>query len=203
MKSDMDKKWILPLLVLLSGCLTPVFGQKAGIKTNLLYDATSTINLGAEIALGRRVTLDVSGNLNLWKFRDNRKMKHILVQPEIRWWTCERFNGHFFGLHFHWAHYNWGGMLPWGFRTGKMFGSVESRPMLDHRYQGWLAGGGLTYGYQWLLGRHWNLEASIGVGYAYLDYDKYLCHKCGRRISADSRHYFGPTKAAISLIYLF
>ena len=147
MKSDMDKKWILPLLVLLSGCLTPVFGQKAGIKTNLLYDATSTINLGAEIALGRRVTLDVSGN--------------------------------------------------------KMFGSVESRPMLDHRYQGWLAGGGLTYGYQWLLGRHWNLEASIGVGYAYLDYDKYLCHKCGRRIGADSRHYFGPTKAAISLIYLF
>ena len=33
-------------------------------------------------------------------------------------------------------------------------------------YEGWYVGGGLTYGYQWMLSRHWNLEASIGVGYA-------------------------------------
>ena len=203
MIDDRIKKWILLLLVLFTGWLNPVFGQKVGIKTNLLYDATSTINLGVEVALGRRVTLDVSGNLNPWSFRDNRKMKHILVQPEIRWWTCERYNGHFLGLHGHWAHYNWGGMLPWGVRTGKMFGSIENRAIMDNRYQGWLAGGGITYGYQWMLGKHWNFEASIGVGYAYLKYDKYPCHKCGRKIGEEDKHYFGPTKAALSLIYLF
>lgn len=197
------KKRILLLLVLFAGCLSPAFCQKVGLKTNLLYDATSTINLGIEVALSKRITLDVSGNLNPWNFRDNMKMKHILVQPEFRWWTCERYNGHFFGVHAHWAHYNWGGMLPWGFHNGKMFGSIENRAIMDHRYQGWLAGAGLSYGYQWMLSKHWNFEASIGLGYAYLKYDKYLCHKCGKKIGEDSKHYFGPTKAALSLIYLF
>lgn len=197
------KKRILLLLALFAGCLSPAFCQKVGLKTNLLYDATSTINLGIEVALSKRITLDVSGNLNPWSFRDNMKMKHILIQPEFRWWTCERYNGHFFGVHAHWAHYNWGGMLPWGFRNGKMFGSIENRAIIDHRYQGWLAGAGLSYGYQWMLSKHWNFEASIGLGYAYLKYDKYLCHKCGKKIGEDSKHYFGPTKAALSLIYLF
>lgn len=198
---SIKKKLFLALLLLFCGSLSPAFCQ-VGVKTNMLYDATSTVNLGAEVALGKRITLDVSGNLNPWSFRDNKKMKHILVQPEFRWWTCERFNGHFIGIHAHWAHYNWGGMLPWGFSSGKMFG-IENRAIMDHRYQGWLAGGGLTYGYQWLLGDHWNLEASVGVGYAYLKYDKYLCHKCGRKVGEESKNYFGPTKAALSLIYLF
>lgn len=197
------KSRVLLLLVLITGCFSPAFCQKVGLKTNLLYDATSTMNLGLEVALSQRVTLEVSGNLNPWTFSNNKKMKHILVQPEVRWWTCERYNGHFFGVHAHWAHYNWGGMLPWGFRNGKMFGKIENRNLMNHRYQGWLAGAGLTYGYQWMLSKHWNLEASIGLGYAYLKYDKYPCHKCGRKIGEESKHYFGPTKAALSLIYLF
>ena len=46
------------------------------------YDATATINLGAEIALAPKWTIDVSGNYNAWDWRDNRKWKHFLVQPE-------------------------------------------------------------------------------------------------------------------------
>lgn len=194
---------IFLLLILFAGSAAPVFGQHVGIKTNLLYDATSTLNLGVEVGLSRRITLELSGNLNPWTFSENRKMKHILLQPELRWWLCERFNGHFFGIHAHWAHYNWGGMLPWGFSNGKMFGVIENRAMMDNRYQGWLVGGGLTYGYQWLLGKHWNLEASLGLGYAYLKYDKYPCRKCGKKTDEEHKNYLGPTKAAVSLIYLF
>ena len=36
--------------------------QKVAVKTNLLYDATSTINLGVEFALTPKWTLDVAGN---------------------------------------------------------------------------------------------------------------------------------------------
>ncbi len=175
--------------------------QKVAIKTNLLYDATSTLNLGVEFGLSKKWTLDVSGNYNPWTFNDNRKMKHWLVQPEARYWLCEKFNGHFLGMHAHGGQFNWGGMLPWGFRNGKMFG-IESRQMSEHRFQGWLAGAGISYGYQWILGNRWNLEASVGIGYAYLDYGKYKCEKCGEKIKDGHKNYLGPTKAAISIIYI-
>lgn len=49
------------------------------------------------------------------------------------------------------------------------------------RHQGWGAGAGISYGYSWLLSRHWNLEATVGVGYLYLKSDKYPCANCGRK----------------------
>ena len=45
------------------------------------------------------------------------------------------------------------------------------------------------------------IEANLGIGYARLHYDKYKCQKCGEKIGTESRNYFGPTKAGISLIY--
>ena len=73
----------------------------------------------------------------------------------------------------------------------------------DYRYEGWFAGAGIAYGYAWMLGKHWNLEAEIGVGYAYTRYDKYMCPRCGSKVGSDHHNYFGPTKAAINLVYLF
>lgn len=159
------------------------------VKSNLLYDATTTFNLGLEIKTGRKFTLDIPVNYNLWTFHENRKWKHLLVQPELRYWICEPFHGHHLGIHAHYGLYNVGN-LPFGGR------------MKDHRYEGWLVGAGVSYGYQWMLSNRWSLEAGIGVGYAYLDYDKYPCSKCGDLISKDKKHYVGVTKAAISLIYI-
>ena len=162
----------------------PVFA----LKTNALYLATTTFNLGMEIGLSKKFTLDISGNYNPWEFSDNKKIKHWLVQPELRYWPCERFNGHFFGLHGHYAEFNVGG--------------IKMLDLDGKRYEGNLYGGGISYGYQWVLGNRWNIEASIGVGYAHIDYDKYRCEKCGTKIKDDSKNYWGPTKASISLIYI-
>ena len=82
---------------------TQTYLPKIAIKTNALYWATSTPNLGLEIGLAKKLTLDISGNYNPWKFSDNKQLKHWLVQPELRYWLCERFNGSFFGLHGHYA----------------------------------------------------------------------------------------------------
>ena len=59
--------------------------QDWAVKTNLLYDATATINLGAEIGLAHKWTLDLSANYNGWTFNDNKKWKHWLAQPEARY----------------------------------------------------------------------------------------------------------------------
>ena len=111
--------------------------QNVAVKTNLLYDATTTFNLGAEIGLSPRWTLDLSANYNPFSFSDNKKWKHWMAQPEARYWFCERFNGHFMGLHLLGGQYNVGGVkLPFG-----IYPSVE-----DYRYEGYYYGAGLAYG---------------------------------------------------------
>ena len=46
---------------------------KFAIKTNALYWATTTANLGFEVGLSKKLTLDVSGNYNPWKFSDHKQ----------------------------------------------------------------------------------------------------------------------------------
>lgn len=158
------------------------------VKTNALYWGATTPNLGVEVGLGRRSTMNIDGAYNPWTFSDNKKLKLWLVQPEFRLWTCERFGGHFFGIHAHYAEYNVGGIRALG---------------LDrYRYEGHLYGGGVSYGYQWFLGNRWNLEATVGVGYARLEYDKYECHNCGQFLGREKKNYFGPTKVGVSFIFL-
>ncbi len=187
---------IVPTLKFQPRVVNPIHPEspKLAIKTNLLYDATATINLGFEFAVADKWTMDISGNLNYWNFSsDNRKWKHILVQPELRYWLCERFTGHFVGAHLHSGIFNIG-RLP-------ALGGVFSENMQQYRYQGYLFGGGFTYGYQWVLSNRWSVETSVGIGYAHVNYDKYPCGSCGRKIKNNSRNYLGPTKASISLIY--
>jgi hypothetical protein len=180
----------LYILVLFASiiCLPHVFAQQIGVKSNILYDVTTTVNLGLEVAMAPQWTIDLPVNYNPWEFAGNRKLKHWLIQPEARYWFCERFNGHFVGLHTHIGEYNIGGL--------------QSIGLKNSRYQGNFYGVGLTYGYQWILGRRWNLEATIGLGYAYLSHAQYPCEKCTSKITDLTKNYFGPTKAGISLIYI-
>ena len=85
-----------------------VSAQEGGVKSNLLYDVTGTLNFGMEFSLDYEWTLDVSANYNAWNFSPTRKMKHWLLQPELRWWGCEPFSGHFFGIHAHAGQFNLG-----------------------------------------------------------------------------------------------
>lgn len=168
--------------------------QNLAVKTNLLYWATSTPNLGLEGSFGHKHTLQMFYGINPWSPSGGKSLKHWVVQPEYRYWFCESFSGWFVGVHLMGGEFNVGEIeLPFG-----LFEDLET-----HRYEGWYAGGGITAGYQWPLSRHWNLEASLGVGYDYVKYDKFKCGECGELLKGSHMHYFGPTKLAISLLYVF
>lgn len=185
------------LLLALAGCFVGAYAQQAALKSNLLYDAALSPNVGVEVGLAPKWTLDVSGNVNLWKV-DGRSWRHWLVQPEVRYWLCDRWQGHFFGLHVLGGQFNVGNLNLPDF-LGNDFDHLK-----DNRYQGWGVGAGLAYGYSWILNKHWNVEAEIGLGWIYSRYDKYPCAKCGRKIKDNAVHnYVGPTKAALNLIYVF
>lgn len=173
--------------------------QDVAIKTNILSDVTGSLNLGVEPRLADRWTLDISGHLNPWTYNDGRLWRHAFVQPEARWWFCDCFSGHFLGLHAHSGIFNVGGT-----DTDLKFLGNDFSVLRDTRRQGWFAGAGIGYGYDLILGKHWNLEFEIGAGYAYTRYDVFECDVCGSTIEEDQvHHYFGVTKVAISLVYLF
>ena len=84
------------------------------------------------------------------------------------------------------------------------FLGTNLKNLKDHRYQGWYGGLGVAYGYSWILSRHFNIEAELGVGWIYTKFDTFECAGCGRRINSGRSHnYVGPTKAAINLVYVF
>lgn len=194
-------KYILIAMTLLS--VTRSYSQTFGIKSNLLYDATSSINLGFEIGLSKKTTFNFSSNYNSWASNTSgtNRLKHVLIQPEVRIWSNEPFNGHFFGLHIHYASYNVSGDH-WLLNTFKSISSRSSSNLKDYRLEGWLGGVGVSYGYHWILGRRWGLEATLGVGFASMYYDKYKNSNCRNHIGRERGYYFGPTKTGLTLVYM-
>ncbi|MDR2890270.1 MAG: DUF3575 domain-containing protein [Alistipes sp.] len=182
-KGDWRDEWTLPTW---------------NIKTNLLYDATTTMNIGVEFRTGPKNSLEIPISWNPWSFNGGRtKIKHLLIQPEFRWWPNGVFNGNSFGIHAHYTPPIDGA----GFNVGGLPSGPFTKYMNDHRFQGWLAGVGVSWGYRWNFNRHWALEAVFGIGYTYLDYGKYPCTECGALITEQQKHYFGITKAGVNLIY--
>jgi Protein of unknown function (DUF3575). len=169
--------------------------QKLAVKTNLLYDAGAlSPNIGLEMGLGPRTSIYMVGAYNPWNLEgsegNNRKRVHWLGNIEYRRWLRERFNGHFLGVHILGTRYNVG-----GYKIPLLF-----EP--DFRYEGWAVGAGLSWGYHWVWSPHWGLEFNAGWGYAYMQYDTYSCKKCGEMEGSYSKHYFGPTRAGISLVFM-
>ncbi len=157
--------------------------QDVALKTNVLYWMTTTPNAAVEVAFSKKVTANIAAAYNPWTFSNGKKMRFWMVQPETRYWLCEKFEGHYLGVHLHAAQY---------------YGGFSKK-----RYDGYLAGGGFSYGYNWILSPHWNMEASIGIGYARLWYkesERIYCEKCYEN---KTKNYVGPTQVAFSFSYIF
>lgn len=173
--------------------------DRFAVSTNALYWLTTTPNVGIEIATSRRFSLAASIGYNAFNLPDkfgtpgapsNPKLNHWLVTQESRLWLRRVYEGSYFGLHLMGGKYNIGG-LTW------------PKILRDYRYQGYALGVGLSYGHEWKLGDHWRIGASIGAGWMYLNYDKYNCGSCGKRVSHRARHLATVTNPSLSFKYIF
>jgi hypothetical protein len=257
------KKIALLTFFILFAMESGLLAQDMAVKTNLLYDATTTINLGYEVALNHKTTLDLWINYNPWTLgrkwvgiegagsdfveQRNTRLKHFLFQPEIRWWACEKFNGHFFGVHLHgglfslgaikapfgWGDYGLGeypvemttadgyvvkgvqykkGTEPYKGLVDKfgqayansqvIYSNADRDGIYTNSFDGWFAGLGVSYGYHCILSPRLSMEFTVGLGYAYLDFDKLRCTTCRQVIGEEKIHYIGPTRAGLSLVYM-
>lgn len=172
---------------------------KAAFKTNLLYDATATVNLGVEFAVAPKLTIDISGNFHPWILPGGRRLTHLLVQPELRWWIKERFKGHFVAFNVLAADYN-AGNIPNNITIMGRSLSALGRYRLD----GKAFGAGVAYGYAFRVGKRLNIELEAGLGYISSKFDAYRLDADESLYAENSTvQYFGPTKGALNIVYLF
>ena len=176
MKKHLLMKRYLTLAVLfLLAFAVDASAQKVAVKTNTLYWATATPNLGFEFAMAPRWTFEFAGGYNPWTLNkeDNVKAKHFLVTPEFRYWFCEAFLGHFIGVNGNYTQFNISGILIPDVFYKNSAGGIFLDALQHARSQGWAAGAGLTYGYSWPISRRWNMEFTLGLGWWYTEYDRF------------------------------
>lgn len=170
------------------------------VKTNLLYDAALLPNLAVEIPFGRdyRWSVAVDGNWSWWDSGPEKYNYHRIQMAgvELRYWlwnkTGNPLNGWFVGA------YGYGGNYDL-----RLF--AKNRDDLGQQSR-WSYSAGITAGYAMPIGRRFNLEFSLGLGYLGGEFKKYSLSNCEDGIfpvqSTHKRNYWGPTKAGVSLVWL-
>ena len=158
-------------------------------RTNMLYDLALTPTIGVDFHLGRNWTLGANWSYAWWH-KDSWSYYHRVYGGDINlrkyFGASARrrpLSGHHIGIYAQ--------ALTYDFEYG------STGFLIEFSY-----GGGLEYGYSLPVSRTLNIDFSIGCGYLggeYKVYDPIDDHYVWRETR--QRHWFGPTKAEISLVW--
>ena len=169
------------------------------IRTNMLYDVAAVPNIGVEFYLGKNISVGANWQYAWWKTdRKHRYWRTYGGDVNVRWWFGNSahekpLTGHHLGVYGQILTYDfeWGGK---GYLGGKPGGTLWDK-------MNW--GVGLEYGYSLPVAKHFNIDFTLGVGYLTGEYQEYRpVDGCYVWQATKQRHWFGPTKAEISLVWL-
>lgn len=170
-----------------------------GLKTNMLYDALLLPNIGAEFYVGKNISVTGDWMYGWWD-RDKTHYYWRAYGGNVgaRWWFGEKahekpLTGHHLGV--------FAGVITYDFELGKggIMGGIPRGTLWDRC--NFISG--VEYGYSLPVARRLNIDFSIALGYMGGKYLKYE-PKYGFYVwqSTHRLHWFGPTKAEISLVWL-
>lgn len=164
----------------------PTRWEGASVGTNLFLAGLSTGNLKLDFAINDHFSAGVNFGLKAWprwwawdwdKTNDTR-WKHILVEPQIRWWPAYVFDGWYVGVNALWSHFNVG---------GPEFPFAWNYPALKEvRLQGDFNAYGMFMGYSWWLARRLRLELEAGILVGRYGATRYKCIHCGEQLGQES-----------------
>lgn len=193
--SSFKKRKTVVLLVLLSlwSGLTSVAQSHVGISTNLLYDAVLVPNLGAEVWMGRQVSIKADYMWAWWSKNSNHRYWRIEggdIEPRL--WLSASKSGKGSGTGHHIGVY--GGMVTYDIEFG---GRGWQAPR-------WSWHTGVSYGYAAPIGRRLTLDFNIGIGYHWGKYYEYQPGNDDGKYwwtATKQRQWIGPTRAEVSLVW--
>ena len=169
------------------------------LRTNMLYDVAAVPNIGVEFYLGKNISVGANWQYAWWKTdRKHRYWRTYGGDVNVRWWFGSAahgkpLTGHHLGVYGQVLTYDfeWGGK---GCLGGKPGGTLWDK-------MNW--GVGLEYGYSLPVDKCFNIDFTLGVGYLTGEYQEYRpVDGCYVWQATKQRHWFGPTKAEISLVWL-
>ena len=181
---------------------TPVPPQKPfymAVKTNLLYDAALVPNIGVEFYLKEGWSVGAGWMYGWWKKdRIHWYWRAYGGDVTVRKWLGKKaeekpLTGHHIGVY--------GQVLTYDFETGGRgyMGGEPGGSLFDRAN----FVGGIEYGYALPVTRRLNLDFSIGIGYMGGKYHEYVpMDDCYVWQATKQRHYFGPTRLEVSLVWL-
>lgn len=159
-----------------------LYAQRVALKTNALYWATASPNLGLDVRLSRRLTLDVEGNAHLLNVRRLRS-RWVAFTPEMRYWFSARpWAGHAVGL------------------TG--LAADYKLTFRGTTHEGQAYGVGPTYSYAWVFRDRWSLEAVVGAGLMRVSEKKYSETLAETERANNKRWLFAPLKVGLNVVFL-
>lgn len=168
---------------------------RIALRTNLLYDATLSPNLGVEVRVDSAWTVGLLAGINAWDVdkAKNRKWRHMLFSLRARKFLNDSvFHKGYIEADVIYSHFNVGNVkFPFG-----LYKSVR-----DRRLQGDLVALGGKYGYSWILARNWRIEAEAGVAVGYAWFKEYDCPHCGTFLGNDCRIFLLP-QLGINVVYI-
>lgn len=202
-------KGLATVVLTLMAVLSPLkgAGQNAvALKTNLVADAALSPSFALEVGLGTKWSLEVGGSLCLWNWPGtSMRWRHAVLQPELRYWFCERFQGWFIAAHAIGGKANIGNI-----DTPMKLPGTDLATLKDGRYQGWGIGGGLGVGWAFPVAKHWSVELEAAGGFVSSKSERYEWTASSDRSDPGHRtlaevghHYWGPTKASVAIVYIF
>ncbi len=165
---------------------------RLSLKTNTLLLDLMIPNAAAEIDLCRHLSFSFPAYYSAWDyFHPSLKFRTFSFQPELRYWFSETNTGFFAGAHFTFAYYN--------------IALGRDHRIQDHDGTSPALGGGISLGYRIPISRNsrWNMEFSLGCGVLNLNYDIFRNKPNGLVIDTESKTYFGPDQASVSISYSF
>lgn len=156
--------------------------QSHSLGVNVAMLAFGSVNIDFSKALSQNITLHIPLSWNPITFGNNKKIKHLIIQPGIRWWKWHSYSGWFGGVNLTASQFNIG---------------VKS-----FRYYGKGAGITLSAGYAKMISKRWNIEAEAGIFSGWANYNKYQIEVCGDYEGCRQGLIFCPSKISLSLVYI-
>lgn len=172
-----------------------VYKPLLAIKTNLLFDLASLINIEVEVPIGNRWSVAGEWIFPWWLWEKKQHCLELMNgNVEGRYWLGNRQK--------HAKLTGWFG----GFYAGGGYYDLEWE---KKGYQGeFFIATGLSTGYSHSIGKNLRLEYSLGIGYMETKYREYEAVKKNddewhlMRRTSGRYTWIGPTKARISLVWI-
>lgn len=179
-------KKIIFLLILVITISGRVSAQDFALRTSATMWATATPNIEVSFPVNKHWTIHLPVMYNPWVWGHNSRFQQLTTMPGIRYWRQKPYVHYFFSAY----------TIASRFHVGGWFDK-------KYRYDGEGYGLGVGTGYNYILNKHWNIEAEIGFGLIYADYDKCGWRKNSHIYSHERGIRLIPSKLDISLVYFY